>query len=303
MPRHPTGRPRGRPTGSGRLGEEGQDHARLTVRLPTDLYTRLEAFAAGRHFHRGSPQLAGCVRDALEEYLTRHTRRQTENVPMAHVDIMRQTTNGTQVPDVVVSEAKEDTRQTRNTPGAQDVISRQTENQPPLERAADDLEAMPIPPVDRTPPPACDYDATRYVLGKLCPRGHAYGETGQSLLQQSNHKCLVCHREQGRARRLAKHPAADDLEAMLRELAPARPLPDTAARPRTTPQPVEPGPALAPSGYYFGAPCKAHTHVSHGYTSGEEPQNLRTPAGKCVRCEEEKKAVKATRQALVIQEN
>ena len=38
MPRQPTGRPVGRPKGSTKLGE----HTRLTVRIPTELYARLE---------------------------------------------------------------------------------------------------------------------------------------------------------------------------------------------------------------------------------------------------------------------
>jgi len=51
----------------------------VTVRLPTVLYDRLEAFAAGRHVHRGRPPLAPCVREAVEEYLDRQHQRQ---IPM-----------------------------------------------------------------------------------------------------------------------------------------------------------------------------------------------------------------------------
>ena len=63
MPRKPTGRPTGRPPGSGRLGE---DHVRLTVRLPRALYEQLDTYAAGRSFTRRTPQLAICVRFAYE---------------------------------------------------------------------------------------------------------------------------------------------------------------------------------------------------------------------------------------------
>ena len=97
MPRKPTGRPRGRPLGSGVLGLGTQDdQRRLALRVPTALYARLEAFAAGRHGHRGSPQLARCVREALTEYLDRHTKRQTENIPPARVDTHGQTRNSPQ---------------------------------------------------------------------------------------------------------------------------------------------------------------------------------------------------------------
>ena len=75
MPRQPTGRPVGRPKGSTKLGE----HTRLTVRIPTALYDRLEAYADGRSFARGgSPQLPACVREALEHYLACPQKRQTQ---------------------------------------------------------------------------------------------------------------------------------------------------------------------------------------------------------------------------------
>src|SRR6266849_8466340 len=73
MPRTPTGNPRGRPTGTGRLGEQ----TRFTVKIPRELYQRLEAFAEGRRSTHGTPQLAGCVRDALAHYLVCPQRRQT----------------------------------------------------------------------------------------------------------------------------------------------------------------------------------------------------------------------------------
>jgi hypothetical protein len=72
MPRKPTGKPRGRPLGSGELGEQ----TRLTVRIPTKLYDRLVEHAEGRTFTRGAPKLAGCVREALEHYLVPINGRQ-----------------------------------------------------------------------------------------------------------------------------------------------------------------------------------------------------------------------------------
>ena len=78
MPRRPTGKPRGRPPGTGTLGEQ----TRFTVRIPTELYQQLEAFAEGRSYTRGTPQLAGCVREALAHYLVCPHRRQTHSAPM-----------------------------------------------------------------------------------------------------------------------------------------------------------------------------------------------------------------------------
>ena len=48
------------------------------------------------------------------------------------------------------------------------------------------------------------YDARRYKLGKLCPRGHEYEGTGQSLLYRRNSVCVTCDREKVAERRAAR---------------------------------------------------------------------------------------------------
>jgi hypothetical protein len=65
----------------------------------------------------------------------------------------------------------------------------------------------PAPPIlsDRNMPA---FDTSKYVLGKLCPRGHDYQGTGQSLLRRANLGCLDCDREKARERRQAKRQAA-----------------------------------------------------------------------------------------------
>jgi hypothetical protein len=45
-----------------------------------------------------------------------------------------------------------------------------------------------------------DYDPVRFILGKLCRRGHAWGDTGQSLLHKHNRTCVECHRAARRKR-------------------------------------------------------------------------------------------------------
>ena len=52
------------------------------------------------------------------------------------------------------------------------------------------------------------YDTSKHYLGKLCPRGHDYHGTGQSLLRKTNHLCLACDRERAKARRQAKQQGA-----------------------------------------------------------------------------------------------
>ena len=48
------------------------------------------------------------------------------------------------------------------------------------------------------------FDTTKYVLGKLCPRGHAWGNTGKSLLRRTNRHCGDCDREKFHERKQAK---------------------------------------------------------------------------------------------------
>ena len=75
MPRHATGKPRGRPVGSSKLGKG----KRVTVLLPEALYMRLDAYAEGRSIARGgASQLSTCVRDAIEHYLSCPQKRQIQ---------------------------------------------------------------------------------------------------------------------------------------------------------------------------------------------------------------------------------
>ena len=39
---------------------------------------------------------------------------------------------------------------------------------------------------------APDFDTTKYTLGALCQRRHAWGDTEQSLLHINNSRCLAC---------------------------------------------------------------------------------------------------------------
>jgi hypothetical protein len=69
-------------------------------------------------------------------------------------------------------------------------------------RKAATTESPPVPAMlSDTNVPA--FDTTTYVLGKLCPRGHDYHDTGQSLRNRRRHVCLACDAEQARARRKA----------------------------------------------------------------------------------------------------
>jgi len=59
-------------------------------------------------------------------------------------------------------------------------------------------------PAPRAPAPMGEgvgFDPAKYVLGKLCPRRHAYQGTEQSLLFKVNHRCAECSKERARERR------------------------------------------------------------------------------------------------------
>ncbi len=131
MPRKPTGRPRGRPPGSGQLGEEGTGHKRLTVRLPTELYDALEAVAEKEHYTKETPALARTVRTALEHYLACPHRRQTGIVPHTSLAHNGQTENA-------IETLEDNSKQTIIVPEPLGDNRRQTENVPEPEHTSEE---------------------------------------------------------------------------------------------------------------------------------------------------------------------
>jgi hypothetical protein len=184
MPRQSTGRPRGRPRGSG-LGI-GDDAPRLTIRLPRDLYASLEAFAERYKYHRGDPPLSVCVREMVAFCLK-------------HPGIFRQT-------DIVQGHG-ENYRQTESQ------YYRQTENVPvPLKSSGDvmrqtinvPLHAESMGEIIRQTNNVPTFDTQRYYLGKLCNRRHDYHHTGHSLRylpSTTRGNCRDCTVEQSREQR------------------------------------------------------------------------------------------------------
>jgi hypothetical protein len=65
-------------------------------------------------------------------------------------------------------------------------------------------QSTPRPTPQAGPQAGSAYDATRYVLGALCPRGHEYAGTGHSLRRRHNGGCAQCNIEQQRDRRAAR---------------------------------------------------------------------------------------------------
>ena len=85
MARKPTGRPRGRPPGTGELDSP----KRLNVWLSGETYARLAAYADGRSFARGTPELAVCARQAIEHFLACPQKHQP--APQAVTDTVTDT--------------------------------------------------------------------------------------------------------------------------------------------------------------------------------------------------------------------
>jgi hypothetical protein len=93
-----------------------------------------------------------------------------------------------------LSDAKGDNR----TPDVQEILPGMMSDRKVAKTASTPVPAM----MSDTNVPA--FDTTKYVLGKLCPRGHDYHGTGQSLRHRRRHVCLACDAEQARARRNAQ---------------------------------------------------------------------------------------------------
>ena len=187
MPRKPTGRPPGRPPGSGQLA----DARRITVWLAGEVYEKLHTYAEGRHYHKGDPELAACVRELLVHALACPYKNQIENIPMPSRDSNRQTETITAVPEnnyyeqiqTVPLMTENSFTQIETVPTSAENLSRQREIVP------DQSDTVPA------------YDTSRFVLGKLCRRGHAWGNTGQSLLRKRQQDCPQCEAERKREKR------------------------------------------------------------------------------------------------------
>lgn len=305
MPRKPTGRPNGRPMGSGTLGlSDHEQHARLTLRIPAALYARLTAFAAGRSFTRGTSQLAGCVRALLEHGLSCPYKRQTGSDTRSCEDALRQTSNCT------LKEGEDAIRQTatsvetRDTPWQtatsgetldtpwqtgistepgdtpwQTGISGETLDTPwqagisgePLETPWQTASGE-EPVGSAAPGLPADFDVTTYALGALCRSGHDYQGSGQSLRRRKGGECLECHRSRSQAYRQRKRLSAADV-------APGAGPPALDARTARVWQ-------LLP------AVQSACGHASDGAWN-----RVRRADGKCWLCEQAKKAAKKEKKA------
>jgi len=161
---------------------------RLMIRLTPDLYAQLEACGSS-----GQP-LAAIVRQALIDYLTRQPEQPAQP---ARLDYMPERLTAL---TITIQELHEHARALT---ARVDALAA-----PQQPQAADNPSAATEQPEQPTREPLAPFDPTRFVLGPLCPRRHAYGDTGQTLRRLPRHICPACDREQTAERRKAKREAA-----------------------------------------------------------------------------------------------
>ena len=174
----PSGRPRGRP--------KTKEYSTLMARVPPELADRVKRYAAA---HR--QPIAVVMRDALLLLMDEYPSSADLSAPYriaAHeflsdrydssLDTLLGETDSAEF-EALLSDTNEE---------VVDAILEGVNRRPDI--------------VSDTHVPA--FDTTKYVLGKLCPCGHDYHGTGQSLRHRRRHVCLACDAEQARARRKAQ---------------------------------------------------------------------------------------------------
>lgn len=194
----PTGRPRGRP--------KTKEYVTLMARVPQELADQVQRYA-----RRHRQTLSDVLRDGLvvlvqDEEPYGHFLSDTNTVPAIVSDKNATAENVSDTVPSILSDTKEEQA---------DMLSDSKEDQAALTPAspteqpailsdskAEESAGMPQPPTSAPP-----FDTRKYTLGKLCPRRHAHGPTGQSLLRSSNRHCLACDREKFHERKQAKRQA------------------------------------------------------------------------------------------------
>ena len=205
----PTGRPRGRP--------KTKEYVTLMARVSQDLADRVKVYRSHKR-----QTMSDVLRDGLELLL----EQEHEQAPLYVYD--RKGEKPSMMSDTkeeiadIMSDSKDaatvdmsDTKEERagrlrrarsakvsDTKGDMSAITSDTKEA--------QTAGTPEPAIlsDRNIP---TFDPSKYCLGKLCPRAHEHGTTGQSLLKISNRHCPACDREKwhekGSAQRQAKHQA------------------------------------------------------------------------------------------------
>jgi hypothetical protein len=176
----PTGKPRGRP--------KTKEYATLMARIPQELADQVKQYAG---LHRQS--ISVVIREGLlllleSDSYGKFMSDRKEARAETHIVSDRKEKE----PEIVYDTKEGDENMSDTKAAVQKIVSDKNEAAPET-----------TSPSSGMPP----FDATKYVLGKLCPRQHDYDGTGHSLLRLSNRHCLACDREKFHERKQAKRQA------------------------------------------------------------------------------------------------
>jgi hypothetical protein len=155
---------------------------RITIRLSPELAARLAAKTGPRG------NLADIVRQVLEAYLGEEpSSRQPRQPPVAATMADMADALAAVHTRLTALEQRREALEATRASGQQRQPSRQTPRQ------------TPHPSTDAATAPT--YDASKYVLRKLCPKRHEYGTTGMTLRRRHNQACPACATEWQQERR------------------------------------------------------------------------------------------------------
>jgi hypothetical protein len=208
----PTGRPRGRP--------KTKEYVTLMARVDTTLADTVKRYAS---LHR--QPLSVVIRDALallmeefppgmdpagpqrlavHEFLSDRYEAPLdlllEDTDSAEREVLLSDTNEVAV-NTILSDTNGDTGYVSDT--KRDFVSDTNEGA----AIVSDTKAAHPDIMSNTKADDAAYDPAKFSLGKLCPRRHAYRDTGKSVLRISNRHCRACDREKFHERKQAKHQA------------------------------------------------------------------------------------------------
>ena len=203
-----------------RLKYQNDDEKPVTIsmRLPKELHTRLEQYATQ---HRQS--ISELVRDGLEWRLSEGDPRGLGDASAKDDEAYYMSNTADALADMRQALARQEAQiqtivqalERQTTPAGNGLYSSNTtmpatevavsyQEAPYTQRPALADEQIPESTIPAAVPP---YDTSKYRLGKLCPKGHDYHGTGQSLLRKHNQRCRECENEGKRARRQARRQA------------------------------------------------------------------------------------------------
>jgi hypothetical protein len=155
---------------------------RITIRLSPTLAARLAATVGPQD------NLADIVSHAIEAYLGEEpSSRQTRQPPVA--DTMADMADA--MADAMAAIHTRLTALEQRLEALEATRASGQQRQPPRQ--------PPHPSTDAATAPT--YDASKYVLGKLCPKRHEYGTTGMTLRRRHNQACPACATEWQQERR------------------------------------------------------------------------------------------------------